>query len=231
MAIDRSKLKATPLLVTQRENFKDKVGELKKYVNEISQYINRRIDARATHAIMIEDHSNEKLDQIALSDALYEHENVFVKHFYNPLLLNAYGLFESEISWMCSYYAKVAKPRLSIDKIDEDNYIKKSEYFLWVAAEIDIRKVEAISDRIANYQSLRNLIAHNGSRIRKKTPTTIISDLPMFKWLIETKQVNVDKDSGDIVIWDDRFIYNFIDLTQEYIYTLSTLVEQKINTL
>lgn len=203
------------------DNIKSFIEEISEYIDEKKNEIEKDYNSAVTD-FQSENNIESNVDPaFFFGDEIHRYNEVFPKHYYNPLLLSIYGLFENWLKRLCDLDSRRGFSTVKVNDLAGGNYIEKSRRYLTIVAELNLEETETIWQKIKQTQKIRNAIAHNDSNI-KTDKNRDITKQELFSLLSKDKRIVLNESIGSFFINDKEFLFEVIDLITKYLNIVIT---------
>ncbi|RWY53950.1 hypothetical protein [Mucilaginibacter gilvus] len=88
-------------------------------------------------------------------------------YFNKSSLVITYAMFENQLRRYCDLLRLIFGKRLSVEDLDDRNYVKTCLNYLEKVIEVDIKSLEYLETKFKDLQYLRNRIMHNGGEFHE----------------------------------------------------------------
>jgi len=210
------------------DNIKSFIDEISGYINDKKNEIEKNYDQALTNFQSDNEDEAEFDPAYFFEDKIHKYNDIFPKHYFNPLLLSIYGLFESWLKRLCDLDSSRVFLNVKVKDLAGSNYIEKSRKYLIIVAEINLDETEKIWQKVKQIQKVRNAIAHNDSNIRTDKNKDIKKQ-ELYSVLNKDKRVILNQSIGSFFITDKDYLFEVIDLITEYLdYVITNLASRKV---
>lgn len=231
--VDSRLFKGESIFDTFKRKIQFDLENIKSFIEEISGYISDKQkeieDSYNTVINEFEEEINNEIDpSFFFDDEMHKYNKVFPKHYFNPLLLSLYSLFENWLKQLCDLDSKRGFSNVKVSDLAGNNYIEKSRKYLSIVAELNLTEIEKDWQKIKQIQKVRNAIAHNNSNI-DTYKNKDIDKQDLFSFIKNDERIEFDKKTGKFHIKDKEFLYETIDLVDRYLnFIISHLSSKKV---
>lgn len=231
--IDRRLFKGESMFNVFKQRIDFELDNIKSFIEEISGYIKeKQAEVGKSYDAAMEDsqdNSEEEFDpNYYFDDAIHKYNEIFPKHYFNPLLLSLYGLFENWLKRLCDLDSKRGFSNVKVNDLAGGNYIEKSRKYLSVVADLNLDETETDWQKIKQIQKVRNAIAHNDSSI-KTDKNKELNKQELYSYLKKDNRVELNENIGTFYIKDKEYLYEVIDLINSYLnFVISKLSTRKV---
>lgn len=216
-----------------KERIKLELENIQSFIEEISDYISERQSdiEKSYDSAMSEIQSNEDEGfdpAFVYDDDIHKYNEVFPKHYFNPLLLSIYSLFENWLKRLCDLDSKRGFSNVKVNDLAGSNYIEKSRKYLKVVADLNMDDTEKDWQKIKDIQKVRNAIAHNDSNI-KTDKNKELEKQDLYTILKNDNRIKLNDSIGSFYIKDKEYLYDVIELITRYLnFVISNLASRKV---
>lgn len=208
------------------ENIKSFIEEISGYITDKQREIEKSYDIAINEIEGEVDYENDP--SFFFDDDIHKYNEVFPKHYYNPLLLSIYGLFENWLKKLCDIDSKRGFSNVKVNDLAGSNYIEKSRKYLKIVAELNLDDSENDWQKIKQIQKVRNAIAHNDSNI-KTEKNRELEKQELYTILKNDTRIELNESIGSFYIKDKEFIFEVIELITKYLnFVISNLASRKV---
>jgi hypothetical protein len=231
--VDRRLFKGMSMFNVFKERIKLELENIQSFIEEISDYIKKRqSDIEKSYDSAISDFKpdeDEGFDPAFIyDDDIHKYNEVFPKHYFNPLLLSIYGLFENWLKRLCDLDSRRGFSNLKVNDLAGGNYIEKSRKYLKVVAELNLDDTEKDWQKIKQIQKVRNAIAHNDSNI-KTDKNRELEKQELYTIIKSDNRIELNDSIGSFYIKDKEYLYEVIELITKYLnFVISNLASRKV---
>ncbi|HKK74725.1 MAG TPA: hypothetical protein VJ953_06620 [Saprospiraceae bacterium] len=153
-----------------------------------------------------------------------------IEHFFesskNILLKSAlllvYGVFENSLNQLCDFVRNYDSRKIAVRDIDEKNYLRRVKRYLSLVFDITANEkaLNKLSSKVNSYQQVRNKIVHANAFFSKGD--SFLEKLNKSNPHIKATYEN------ELIILDERFVTDFMDLCIPYLEAFIPSVEAKL---
>lgn len=231
--VDRRLFKGESMFNVFKRKINFELENIKSFIEEISGYItDKQTEIEKSYDSAMKDFQNDSDEDIDpgfyFDDDIHKYNEVFPKHYFNPLLLSLYGLFENWLKRLCDIDSKRGFSNVKVKDLAGSNYIEKSRKYLSIVADLNLSETENDWQRIKQIQKVRNAIAHNDSNI-KTDKNRELKKQELYSYLKKDNRIKLNESIGTFYIKDKEYLYEAIELIEKYlIYVISNLSSRKV---
>lgn len=186
----------------QQKTFKE-IEYLQTYIDHISSSIKDR--NQNIQELMRADILENPEEESVIIDMYEGYIRKVISHFYHSAIVLIYTTLESNLSNICLQIESQTSSKLQLDHIKDNNISNKSMTYLSITCDFNTHEFKHETDRIKNFQKLRNAIVHQNSTFKNERER--ISITTMFPQ-IETDEQNFYISSNELL---DEFLKCIID--------------------
>jgi len=204
---------------------------LSSYVTLMGTSVSEKVDEYEERIFSDIDSSSEGTE---IDEDFYHEASKIKSYFYNSLIVMVYTVYESTLNKICIQVNSKVKSKLDHEILKDRNVSKKFLTYLNIIADIDFQKDKASYDRICEFQSLRNQIAHSNSTVKgknindkKKNANALLVTFNRGCAENEEKNIIVNEQTWDFYVNKIDLIVEFIQVVKEYLYSLINDLESK----
>ncbi|QNF18419.1 hypothetical protein FT669_17530 [Aeromonas jandaei] len=180
-----------------QKTFKE-IEYLQTYIEHISDSI--EIRNKDIQELMRAEISKRPEEESVIIDMYEGYVRKVISHFYHSAIVLIYTTLESNLSNICLQIESQTSSKLQLGHIKDNNISNKSMIYLSITCDINTHEFKYETDRIKNFQKLRNAIVHQGSTFKnEKERVSITTMFPQ----IETDEHNFYISSNELL---DEFI-------------------------
>lgn len=231
--IDRRLYKGESKFNVYKRTINFELENIKSFIEEISGYIkDKQTEIEKSYDAAMEGFNSDADDDfdpsLYFDDDIHKYNEVFPKHYFNPLLLSLYGLFENWLKRLCDLDSRRGFTNVKVGDLSGSNYIEKSRKYLSIVAEINMDKTDKDWQKIKQIQKVRNAIAHNDSNI-KTDKNKELEKQELYNYLKQDIRVELNEKLGTFYIKEKEYLYEVIELIENYLnVVIKDLSERKV---
>lgn len=142
--------------------------------------------------------------------------------FYKSSFISVYNIFEHSLKSFCDLAHKVLTLKIEAKELngnDIDRYYK----YLDKIVGLDVKKINHIWEELNSYRLIRNDIVHENSDVHQSK-----NKEQLIRIINANKYLTIREETGEILIKQIEYLYNFIDLLEVFLNQLVTEFEKRI---
>lgn len=217
--------------------FKEKLSFEFKYLKSYIEHMNSSIADRVEQleSIVTADLDSNPDKEKVIMEVFFNEVAKIKSYFYNSSIVLIYTVYESTLNQICNEVANGANAKLSHEHLKDKNISKKFLTYLELIGGINYLEEKKLYDRIVNFQSLRNQIVHQNSKVKGDTDTAKKNNANkmniMFNFGIEDENdynIEINSKTWDFHIKNDVLVNEFLDLIETYLKSLINTLEKQV---
>ncbi len=158
--------------------------------------------------------SEESTDES--QDDYWNHEyhklnDIFPYFFRQSTFIGLYSFLENRLYSLCDNLQRIKGYKIKISDLNGKNYIEKSKKYLKLIVGLETDDMNALWNKITEYQKIRNCLVHSNGSIN--------DNQPLYKIVAANSSLELDS-NNKIQITSDDFLLSFISIIKDYIMLL-----------
>ena len=205
-----------------RGHFSSELSSYKEFINQSSQNIisiQNKFEELYNSEIESTDESDDEPKDDYWNYEHYKVHEIFPSFYRQSTFIGLYSLFETRLCALCENIQRVKEYEKALSAINGYTDIEKCKKYLNLVVGINTDNLNSPWSKIADYQKIRKCIVHhNGCTNQQRYWEGIIQRITHLELI-----------SNRIIIVDDRFLLNFIEIISEYMKGILDKIKNEID--
>ena len=153
------------------------------------------------------------------------YDSKYIELANNSMLITSYSFFENQLKEIAKMLNKSLIVKAGIYTNSQGSYAEKLKNEIYTITGLDFSSLNSVYAKIDEYRLVRNIIVHNGANLLEVIGTPLISQ-QNYSLINSKPEITINADSGDFYITNKKFVFDFLDLIENYLTELIKKFDQ-----